>query len=491
MTNRISQVRDLRNDQGSLILALLGVVILTVVASVGLVALVNGQAQTRHDNAFAQALNNAESGVDAMVATIKAETPLSGGGTYQNPTSLTTQTITKSGLTKSGTFAVSATPVNNLDTTGSPQSTIWTIHSVGTAKMSSNGKSISRRIDETVTIANTYTLPVLGKTNLDLNGGSSNPSGVTTYTATGSGATPTQSQVAGSGIDLGLLSGLGLSGKVLSDTISNVPVGGTPGPAQTGGTLDIQTADLGNYGEVALDGANTVAKCVATNTAPCNTSTVVQETSPPPPIMTNGCDGYASGVNLNGVGFNTGLPAAAGLVFNTTITTSRQGLGSKFCTDLPIVIPNLGALLNGVDGLTGLTGLGGTLDVPVNATCTTPQNQLNFTCAMNNPTLLYLNEVPDPVTGTTSNIILGTPGATTPTYVSAIIASPSGECDIYGNVVLTGTINCNSIVVESGGSLQVLYPSDEVNGANNTNHVDTVNNWNECEGNRATVCGSS
>src|SRR5437763_1238788 len=63
---------DGNHDRGSIMLALLGIVILTGVVSVGLAGVVHGQVQTRHDQAFTQALSGAESGLDSMVARIKA-----------------------------------------------------------------------------------------------------------------------------------------------------------------------------------------------------------------------------------------------------------------------------------------------------------------------------------------------------------------------------------------------------------------------------------
>ena len=88
--------RDLADDRGSIILALLGIIILTTVASVGLAAVVNGQHQSRHDNTFTQALNNAESGVDAMVAALKYGIAPTSGYNYTNPTQATGMTPTLS-----------------------------------------------------------------------------------------------------------------------------------------------------------------------------------------------------------------------------------------------------------------------------------------------------------------------------------------------------------------------------------------------------------
>ena len=60
-----------KSDEGSLILAMLGVMILTGVVSVGLATVITGQKATRHDQTFAQALTGAESGLDSMVAQVK------------------------------------------------------------------------------------------------------------------------------------------------------------------------------------------------------------------------------------------------------------------------------------------------------------------------------------------------------------------------------------------------------------------------------------
>jgi hypothetical protein len=74
-------------DEGSIMLAMIGILILTSVVTVGLASVLKGQAQTRHDEAFAQALSGAETGLDSLVArtrsapTSTSQSPITGTNT--------------------------------------------------------------------------------------------------------------------------------------------------------------------------------------------------------------------------------------------------------------------------------------------------------------------------------------------------------------------------------------------------------------------------
>ena len=194
--------RDLHEDQGSIILALLGIVILTTVASVGLADVINGQTQTRHDNTFAQSLDNASSGLDAMVSYIK-NNPAAGltGLTETLPSSTTYKNVT-------------AKPTLTIDTTGNPASTTWNLSATGIATV--QGRSVYRTIDERVTIAHTYRTPVYGAQGLQLGQGSS----INDYDPTATASSTTDS----------------LSNTILPGLTTTVPIpnNGTPGAATVG-----------------------------------------------------------------------------------------------------------------------------------------------------------------------------------------------------------------------------------------------------------------
>jgi hypothetical protein len=468
--------RDLRDDRGSIIIAIMGIMILATVAMVGLAAVVNGQNGTRHDNRFAQALRNAESGVDAMVATLKSS------DRYNSPTQALANSPAT--LSRANTYSVTAKAINTLGETGNASITRWTIVSVGTAVVA--GKTLTRQVTQTVSISHDYTTPLLGTNQLSLPAGSS----VSTYTMGDGDSTcgETVNGVAETACTSQMIPGITLPlglGTLGSTTITNIPVGGAPGPAQTGGALDVQSSDLSGFSQIQLDGPS--AACSSTNTAPCSTSTIVVDDDPPPAIATPGCTSGV-GATVNGIGI-TGIPAF-GLVLNTNIVAQLYppNVKQEICTNLPVVIPTIGTNLNalGLSGLTGLTGLAATLDVPLGANCLTSNGSLlstlsttlltgNLTCTMNNPSNLVINSLG-------SVVYIGT-GTSVPTYLSALIAAPNGNCIINGNVVLYGTMNCQTITYTAGSSLTMYYPTDANLGFNDTKHKDTVANWNECNNN--------
>jgi hypothetical protein len=490
--------RDLRDDRGSIILALLGILILTTVASVGLAAVVNGQHQTRHDNTFSQSLNNAESGIDAMVANIKAN--------YNSPTIDTPPNdLTSANYTVDG-FTVHATPINNIDKTGNVNSTTWTITATGNSTTQNN--TISRTVSETVTILHTYHAPVLGTDALQLQPGS----GVGDYTigdanhpcdpAHGASACAPPTPIS-NGVTIPALN-LSFG----ATKITNIPVGATPGGAETGGTLSMSAGDLQNFAQLAVDNSETCEAAAGVGSPLCSTTAVVSQQGPPPTIETPGCesyDGIGAGVQLakhNGLDLN--IPDGI-LVLNTNVDAQLipPGInGQTVCTNLPVVVPTVAVNLNnltnlvGLSGLTNLTGLGAALDVPIGSSCT--DINLNngviqallgllttdsLSCAMNDPSSLVINQLGNqPVyLGSGTGCAFPVPSGCTPmpTYVSAEINNPGGNCDIDGNVVLYGAINCKTITMEPGSTLQVYYPTDAGLTYGDTEHHDTVLDWNE------------
>jgi hypothetical protein len=463
-------LRDLRDDRGSIILALLGIIILTTVASVGLAAVVNGQHQSRHDNTFTQALNNAESGIDAMVANIKSSP------NCNSPSKATLPTSGCTSLSPTSAYTVTATAVNNIGSTGAAADTTWTITSIGTSTV--QGEEITRTVTENVTIVHTYNAPLEGKNGLTLSGSGNSVNNCSSCV----GANPTNvtSQVISTGLTI---AGLTLG----STTITNVPNSTTPGGAETGGPLVMQSNDLSGFGEVALDGSG--ASC-ASSTAVCTSSTIAQQSSPPPAITTPGCTPGALGATVNGVGIS--LPDPLGVVLNTSLglqLNQQPPITDTMCTNLPIVIPTVGASIAGLTTIPGLSAFGGlttlntSLDAPIGADCltnglqsllTTLLSGANLTCTMDPPQDLVINEMGG------STVYLGT-GGTVPTYVSALINNPGGNCTITGNVVLYGSINCATITVSAGSTLTVDYPTDQGLTEGDTQHADSVDQWNETQ----------
>ena len=156
-----------RRDHGSIMLALLAIVILTSVVTVALATVVKGQVQSRHDNAFAQALTGAETGLDTMVATIKA-----------TPASTRQSTLTGTTTSTGASYRTSATLTSG----------VWTLDSVGTAKTTTG--TITREVMENVTVTGLYTVPLFGKSGLTMGSGS----GVNEYDSGANGAAAATSE---------------------------------------------------------------------------------------------------------------------------------------------------------------------------------------------------------------------------------------------------------------------------------------------------------
>jgi hypothetical protein len=486
----LRNIRDDRDDRGSIILALLGIIILTTVASVGLSAIVTGQHQSRHDNSFTQSLNNAESGIDAMVANIKGTADLN------DPSLALTYVGSKAPkLTQSGQYTVSASPVNSIGSTGNAASTVWFLTSTGTSVV--QGQTIARTITEQVTIAHTYNAPLDGKAGLTLGGTGNAVNNCTVCTGPASNNSNPQQIAPGvtcSGITsivCGALSAIGI-GSAGSVTVSDAPKGATPGGAETGGTLVMQGGDVGNFAQVALDGSG--ASCIAANGCGVSGSSVLaQQSTPPPNINTPGCAPGMLGADLNGLPLVLPDPLGVVLTTNLTVKLNQQPpISNTICTNLPIIVPSLQMSLSSlplIGNLSQLTGLDAALDAPIGADCLTggpngtlanlldPGNMGDISCTMDPPEDLIINQMAT----TDVPIYLGT-GGTLPNYVSAEINSPNGTCTITGNVVLYGTINCLHIVVPAGSSLTVNYPTDDTSptmtGAD-TQHTDSVSYWNE------------
>lgn len=457
--------RDLHDDRGSLILALLGIVILTTVASVGLAAVVNGQKQTRHDNTFAQSLDNANSGLDAMVAAIK----------NNGPAADIKQTLLDTTMYKN----VSATPSYTYDSTGNPAATTWRLSSTGIA--TTQGHTIYRTVTETVTIAHTYRTPVYGANGLALGAGS----GINDYDPGSSTENVTEGNTT-------------LPGAVSLSTTVAQPTTTTPGAATAGacgapgstdsngttagnGCLQVSGTDAQNFSQIVNDSSsapgatsNTCTAPTGSTTSACGSSTIVNSTAPQPTITTPCTPNSSVGIDGHTI---LSLPTAGilGLTVGTNLETQNL-LASPLdvcSTAFPIVIPSLTALLAGTplpligfpisNCTTGLQVFSGSTLVSETEACTPP---------------------PSPLLGIYSTagqpILIGTAGQTT--VLDAIVADPSGNCQINGNVVLYGVINCNTITIgPGGGSLQVFYPNT-LTAFSDVSHVDYVDNWNETHG---------
>lgn len=427
-------------DEGSIVMAMLGLVIMSSVATIGLASVVNGQKQTRHDNAFAQALTGAESGLDAMVAQIKA-----------SPTVTSFTPLTATNTTTGASYTVSATAT----------STGWTVDSVGHATTQTD--TITREIKEDVSVTGVYSVPLFGHSALTLGTGS----GVSEYDSGANGAAANSS--------CAVLPDTGLLGTGLAATTMCQPPSNGAGPAATDGSLTMTGTDLSNFSEVDIDNAKIAGStdpermgtCVGDSVA-CASSQV--KTSP------QSLNYPASTLCANGIGINASAIAgsnylAAGAVYqvlgdltlNAAVVANLNNLsasGITLCFNGNLIVPSLGAA--GVS-------------VPWNATV---NSVLPLTYAPRPPSTLTLI---DTATSYGSSTIYLGDGLNTETALSAVIYAPYATCSVTGHLDLYGDMVCGSVsantAVSGATGIDVHY--DKQLNSEGSEHVVTVGNWRE------------
>jgi hypothetical protein len=416
------------DDRGSILLALLGVLILTSVATVGLATVLEGQSSTRHDTAFTQALNNAQSGLGAMIGQIKA----------------TPAETTAPELKTDGKYDTTASVVSVVtDGTGAVTNRTWLLDSKGTA--TAQNHKITREVQQQVSLSNAYTVPLYGINSLSVGSGS----GVEVYDPDTTSGSFTQ---VASGI-LGLLN------------TSIYEYNGTPGAAATDGPLTVSNNDMSDFSQIGR--VNPAASCA--DTAACSSTTVVNSTNPPATLPTPCQAGIGTDLDISaltsgaqGLNVDAIYNILPGFTFNATLNTDLANLGDSGITlcdsVIPLVIPSLAANLGPL----------GSLTVPINSVCTTTNLTLAQDCTMRDPQTLQIFD-----TGA-APIQIGTGGTT---VISGVIYAPGANCTLNGNIILYGALICGNITSTTGSSIDVEY--DDQLAYNITERTVTVSNYTE------------
>ncbi|HVT22446.1 MAG TPA: hypothetical protein VHE57_13780 [Mycobacteriales bacterium] len=420
-------------DEGSIMLAMFGIVILTSVVTVGLASVLRGQEQTRHDQAFAQALAGAETGLDSMVARIKAAPD----ATSQDPIS-GTSSATGTSYRATATYSDGA----------------WLVDSVGSAQMT-GGRVLTREVQETVTVTGLYTVPLFGDQALTMGDGSS----VDEYDSGSNGSNPP--------LSCSVLPNTGLLG--LLATTMCTPPSSQQGPAATNGDLTMKGVDLPKFSEVDIDDAapagypnpDATGTCVGDTTA-CTSPAVVRSTSALSYPDSTQC---ASGIGVDASAVSGSNYLAAGAVYNVlgnltlnaAVTANLSNLASSsitLCFNGDLLVPSLGA-----------------------AGITLPWNSYIYTAlplryAPRPPsTLMLIDTATD---GSSSTIRIGD-GLNQETALSAVIYAPHANCVVSGHLDLYGAMICGSISAPSGISVHF----DQQLPASSTVRTLTVSNWRE------------
>jgi hypothetical protein len=425
--------RSGRRDEGSIMLAMFGIVILTSVVTIGLASVVHGQAQTRHDEAFAQALSGAETGLDSMVARIKAAP----AATSQDPIS-GTNSETGASYRTTATYSDGA----------------WLVDSVGSARMPS-GRVLTRHVQETVTVSDPYDVPLFGDSALTMGSGSS----VDVYDSGANGSNPPTSCT--------VLPNTGILG--LLATTMCTPATDSLGAAATNGRLTMRGLDLPKFSEVDVDNSapagytnpDATGTCVGDSTACASPSVVRSTTSLTYPDSTVCSSGI--GVNASAVAGSNYLAAGAvynilgNLTLNAAVTANLTNLASSaitLCFNGGLLIPSLGAA--------GVT-------LPWNSYIS---SVLPLRYAPRPPQTLTLIDTSS--SDSPSTITIGD-GLNPETVLSAVIYAPHANCVVSGHLDLYGALICGSVSAPDG--ISVHY--DRQVAATSTQRTVAVSNWRE------------
>jgi hypothetical protein len=413
------------SDEGSILLALFALMVVTGLLTVGLATIVNAHVLARHDTAFEAALAGAEKGMDELIAQVKA-----------SPTSSTFAPV--SGTTSNGvTYQASTTPSGST----------WLVDAKGTATV--QGRTVTRHIQATVSIAPLLNVPLFGETSVSLD----SPSAIDRYDSA------TSSDVCAS------------DGGQTSMLTSNPHMchPGTPqyGDLATDGTLNIKSADLPKIGEADIDNAPAAGSTDPTATGRCGgDSGVCSAIGGQVQVNQERLEYPLSSLCSNGIGGGaTAFDGSTVLATNTVYSFSDVTLNANAIADLGNVSNSrIVICFNGTLTLPPL--------VPLNST---PAPGHPLTLNPRPPTSLLLISTATGGAAPVVNFGGGLPGETA---VSAVIYAPNATCNGTGHVDVYGVLICKSVTTPSG--LDVHYDTQIGTFGDSTfDRSVTVSHWHE------------
>lgn len=424
-----------KNDNGSIVMAMLAIVVVTGLLTLGLATILSSHLAARHDVAFESALAGAERGLDELVAQAKA-----------NPTAASFPAI--AGTASTGTtYSASASAVSGG----------WLVDSTGTA--TNHGHTITRHIQATVSIGDLLSLPLFGKSALNL--GTSGPSAVDRYDSAVSSDVCTTSGAAASMSD--------------SDTRMCTHAAQPTGAAATDGALTMRSADLSNMSSVSVFNApvpgfsdrSATGSCVGDTgiVAACGTTIPTH----PDKLAYEPSSVCSQGIGAGAVAFTGTTALAANAVYSFTDVTLNA-----------TAISNLG----NIAGSQIIICFSGKLTIPAGLML----NSSLKCSAVTSPACTPSRYDPRPpstllLLSTTSS---GTPtvdfgaGSSSETSLSAVVYAPNASCAATGgHVDLYGLLVCGS--VSTAGGVDVHYDT-EIDQLSTTAGFDrpvTVSGWRE------------
>lgn len=427
-----------RGDQGNVVMALLAILVMTGIVTMGLATVVRSHLAARHDVAFETALATAEQGLDELVAKVKA-----------NPTAASFDPVP--GGSGQNRYMANATATG----VGS-----WTVDSIGTS--TSGGRTVSRHIQATVTVGTVP--PLFGQTSLNLGSSGNSKSAIDSYD---SSANSNVCNSSGSPMPMGT-----------ADTRMCAGLG--KGMAVTDGPLTLRSDQLSNMSEVDVYNVPVpgyTADSLATGSClnsdgqkvDCSQigSTVYQHTGlatfPEATLCANGIGG---GVTA----YDGSTALATNAVYNFTNVT----LGAT-------AIANLGNVAGSQIVICFNGNLTIASSVPINAALNSSSLVITDPSSISGAT----NVVPRPPStlllistagaGTTPVVTFGD-GTTSETSISAVVYAPDADCQTNGDHVdVYGLLVCNSVTAPLG--LDVHY--DTQVGNLSFDRPVTVSHWHE------------
>jgi hypothetical protein len=390
-------------DEGSIVIAMLGIMIVTFIVLVGMTQIIVGQRLTQHDRNYEQALSAAETGLDKLLSTVKAA-----------PLAASAAPVTGGDPTTSTTYSATATG-------GSGH---WVLTSTGTATR--GPRPVSRTISQHVDVHNLLTsqAALFGTRSLTL-GGAGSANGVDTYDSAVSSAVCAAD---GSAQSMGYA-----SARMCTHASPALGSLGTDGPLTMPGAAlpNVAGADIFNAGVSGYPNPDNTGTC-AGDAATCAAVGTSVTTHPDPlefPLSSQCANGIGAGVSA----YDGSLALAANAVYNfTDVTLNVTAIAN---------LQNLAASQI-------VICFSGELDI-------LPILPINTTIA----TLLPLRLVPRPPS--TLILISTAPASGTPkiklnaglplaSSLSAVIYAPNADCTATAHVDLYGLAVCGTVSAPNG-----------------------------------------
>jgi hypothetical protein len=386
-----------RDESGNIMIAMLGIMVLTFIVVIGMTQMVISEHVTRHDRNFEQALAAAEAGLSTMVTQVKA-----------SPYAASISPVSGSDSGTHTTWSATATG-------GAGQ---WVLTATGTANGSAT--PVTRTITQSVQVRNLLggADALFGTTSLTIGGGSA--SGVDTYDSAIDSSVCTPS---------GTEATMGYSGARMCTHAS--PALGRVG---TDGPLTLPSSSLDN-----LDGAD----IYATGTP-----------GYPDPLDTGSCAGDATTClsskvvrHVDSLGFPLSTQCSSGIGAGATAYDGSLALAANAVYNFTDVTLNATAVANlqNVSGSTLVICFSGELDVvPTVAVNSTIQRLLPLRLAPRAPSTLIL------ISTSGSPRIKLNAGLGLATSLSAVVYAPNAACTATAHVDLYGLLVCGTVSAPSG-----------------------------------------